>query len=484
MAIAAMVFGVAQAYSKELGLDLATFKTRRNAWFLISAAAFLSHNFWVFSCIAVITLMNANKSEKNTLSLVFFVMFAVPLFGDNITGLGIINYLFELNYFRIISIVLLLPLYIQLRAKKSTVSFGAYWADKFLLVYLFYQIILIFPNTSLTNILRIIFTNFIEVFLPYYVASRYIKNQQDFSDVFKAYILGALVAGLIGVFEYLKGWLLYSTLQEALGAENWGYGGYLTRGVDLRALGSSGQPIVLGYIMAIALGAFLWIKDSIQSLNLRWMILLGLLASLFAPLSRGPWTGAVVVVLIYYSFQTGKLAQASRVLIVAVAGFSAVLASPLGDQILEMLPGSENVDKKNINFRQDLLTNALAVISRNPIFGSSDYLETEEMGAMRNGGDKSIIDVVNSYLAIALSGGLVGLFLFCGIFISCLIVVLKGILKEGGGLLDRKLLMSLFSIMCGIVVMIYTVSSITYIPIIYWLFCGLCVAATQSYSKK
>lgn len=68
-----------------------------------------------------------------------------------------------------------------------------------------------------------------------------------------AFALAAMVLALIGIFEYSRHWLLYSSLIDVMGL-NWGMSNYLGRGGSLRASASAGQAIVLGYVISVAIG--------------------------------------------------------------------------------------------------------------------------------------------------------------------------------------------------------------------------------------
>jgi O-antigen ligase len=120
----------------------------------------------------------------------------------------------------------------------------------------------------------------------------------------------------------------------------------------------------------------------------------------------------------------------------------------------------------------------MIVIQKNPLFGSSNYLETPEMLEMKQGG--GIIDIVNSYLRVTLETGYVGLCLFISIFLSVILSIrssIKFVKDKNNPLhtLGRCLLAVVFSIM----VTIATTSSIATVPIIYWTMLGLGVAYTQ-----
>jgi len=151
---------------------------------------------------------------------------------------------------------------------------------------------------------------------------------------------------------------------------------------------------------------------------------------------------------------------------------------PGGEKVVQLLPFVGKIEKYNIDYRESLLENSTIVIKRNPWFGSVEYLTAPEMERMRQG--EGIIDIVNTYIGIALEYGLVGLGLFVGFFV----LVLNGIYKAMREIRSRddevyRLGRALLAALVGILVTIFTVSSITIIPIVYWSVAGLGVAYTQ-----
>ncbi len=151
-----------------------------------------------------------------------------------------------------------------------------------------------------------------------------------------------------------------------------------------------------------------------------------------------------------------------------------ILISPLGPKLVDKLPFVGTVDLQNVEYRERLLNNALIVISHNPYFGSYDFMNEPEMQELRNGGDQGIVDLVNSYIAIALSGGMVGLLLFILPYISTLASLLIHVLRRRTQS-DPVIVTGrvLFSILVGIMLMIYTVSSILVIPLLQIIITGL-----------
>ena len=96
-----------------------------------------------------------------------------------------------------------------------------------------------------------------------------------------------------------------------------------------------------------------------------------------------------------------------------------------------------------------------------------------------------MIDVVNTFVGIALQKGFVGLGLFVGFFA----LVLTGVFRSMRVISDRDseeyvLGRTLLSTLVAILVIIFTVSSITVIPLVYWSVAGLGVAYTQMVRKQ
>lgn len=476
LVLAGIVFAMARGPSEDL-IPRNDFIRRRNLWFVLTLLAFVSYSFWVYAAVTVVVLSLARKRERNPVALFFLLLFLVPPASAQIPGFGVINYFIDLNYVRLLVLCVLLPAFLSLRRQADTVSFGRTWPDKLLAANLVLTSLLLLRETTVTDTLRQTFYLFTDVFLPYYVASRALKNISDFKHALLAFVLAAMVLSIIGMFEYARSWLLYSALISALGM-HWEMSSYLSRGGSLRASVTTGQAIALGMVISVAIGFYLFLQESVRSKFQRRLGALLLAGGLFAPLSRGPWIGAASMLMVFIA--TGKKAI-KRLMLLAIAG---VLALPLltvvpgGQKVLDLLPFIGTVEVENITYRQRLIDASTIAIQRNPWFGSFDYRKTPEMQEMIQG--EGIIDIVNTYIGIALSFGLVGLALFVAFFAT----VLFGMRKAMRSFPDKedeahRLGRALFATLAGILVTIVTVSSITVIPIVYWSVAGLGVAYVQ-----
>ncbi|MGF0238608.1 O-antigen ligase family protein [Rhodococcus sp. IEGM1300] len=476
LVLAVIVFALARRAAADL-IPYNDFKRRRNLWFVLTLLAFFSYSFWVFAAVTVIVLTVATKRERNPVALFFLLLFLIPPASAQVPGFGLMNYFFDLNYVRLLSLCVLLPAFFALRRRADTLTFGRTWPDKLLAANLALTSLVLLRETTITDTLRQTAYLFTDVFLPYYVASRALKNLSDFKDALLGFVLAAMVLAIIGMFEFVRSWLLYSALINAMGMQ-WEMTSYLNRGGSLRASATTGQAIALGLVISVAIGFYLFLQEGVRSKLQRRLGALLLAGGLFAPLSRGPWIGTVAMLMMFIA--TGRSAVKRLVLL----GLAGLLALPLlaivpgGHKVLDLLPFIGTVEVENITYRQRLFDNAMIVIQNNPWLGTFDYRNTPEMQSMIQG--EGIIDIVNTYIGVALSFGLIGLTLFVAFFAT----VLLGIRKAMRSFPDkddetRRLGRALFATLAGILVTIVTVSSITVIPIVYWSVAGLGVAYVQ-----
>lgn len=453
------------------------FKRRRNAWLGVTLLAFLAHNFWVFAAGSSWVLWTTYRAERNVPALFWLLLFVVPPVDAPIPGFGLINFFFDLSFQRLLALLVLLPAAVQLWRSKEAQRLGSNWPDRFLIAYLALSAVLALRNASATQGMREAFYLVLEVLLPYYVFSRGLTQFTRIKEAMAALVWATVLLAALGLFEFARSWLLYKALPSAWGIDF--AAGYLSRDGLLRASATTGQAIVLGYSVAVGLGFYLALSKEVTNAAMRvagWATIVG---GLLAPLSRGPWVGAVVMAM-GYVFTGPKGLQ--RVLTLTVAGLAALpLLSlfPLGKRLVAMLPFLGDVETENITYRERLFENALILVERNFWLGSHDYRERlADMGMVQGQG---IVDVVNTYVRVALEHGVVGLVLF-SLFFAAAILQLRGATNrwkrhtrnadDDLQRLGRALLASLI----GLLAMIATVSSISFIPWIYWTVAGVAVA--------
>jgi len=455
------VFVFAKTPVTATAMKLEDFIRRRNCWYAVTLIGFLSPNFLVFSIVLSLFLIYAAKHEHNPAALFFFILLALPQIVIEIPGFAGISYLFNIYFGRILAIFILLPAFLNIRKSKQKSNADYAALDLILAFYIILNLAVELQFIPLTESFRHVLYWITDVILPYYVISRSIQNLVHFRDVIMSLVLAAMIAALIGAFEYAKSWILYASLGDVWGVQ---YGGYLFREGSLRAIASSEQPIVFGYVLAVAMGLLLFLKPSIRSPYVWTAGFACLAAGEVASISRGPWVGVAVMMFVYFASGPNPLLRIIKLGLLALPFFGGLMMTNYGEKILNYLPFIGTINEENVTYRQQLFETSRDIILNNPWFGSSDYLL--HMENMRQG--DGIIDLVNTFLIVALNTGLVGLALFSSFFVLILLRMLIAMRKMNIESEEHLLGQALIAALIGILVIIATVSPISHVPIFYW----------------
>lgn len=455
------------------------FKLYKNSWLILTSLAFLTMNFWLFLGLSYLFVSFRVKRAPYPIGLYLAIIATVPPINAPLPGFGIMNYLMQVDYLVMLSMALLLMIFLKLNT--SHLPLGKVKTDVFVVSYLILNLILNMSETTVTDILRQSAVLFLTNFLPYYVVSRAIQDVQQLKVTLAAFAIACFPAALIGFFEAAKGWLVYSSLQSAL-KQYWVFGGYLGRDGALRASSSFGHSIAFGYVMTIGLGIYLYIQTTIKQKITRLagfgIVTLGLIA----PLSRGPWVGAAILVAIYLYLGKNGISNIVKFLMGSLLVLSFALMLPIGGKIINLIPFAGKADAQNVDYRQNLLNASLTVIGRSPIFGNKQYANEPEMQAMIQG--EKIIDLVNIYVSVMLNSGIVGLALYASIFISACLLTYRSMRRIKT--VDDELFQigrSLLSTLIAIMLMISAMSDQLIIPYLYYITVGICVAYAQIVKK-
>lgn len=460
-------------------LPNAQFNYLKNSWLVVTSFAFLTFNFWVFLAASCLFVAIRVKKTVQPVALYMALLTAVPPINAVIPGFGVMNYLMQVDYLVMLSAGLLLMVYFKLKSPQP--GFGKINTDIFLLCYLLVNIGLNLIATTITDNIRQCLVIFLTSFLPYYIISRRVDDVDHLKSVFAGFIMACFPAAIIGLFEAGKGWLLYTSIQSALN-QYWQFGGYLMRDGGLRASSSFGHSIAFGFTMVIALGFYLFVQSTIKSKFFR-MVGFGIIGlGLIAPLSRGPWVGAVVLITIYAYLGKNGLSSLLKLAMGGVLALALVLMLPIGDKVINLLPFVGKTDSQNVDYRQDLLDTALVVVAKSPLFGNRNFKEAPEMKKMVQG--EHIIDLVNIYVAVMLNSGYVGLFFYVGMFLTAIWSAYRAMKRVRTVHNDLfQIGRSLISSILALMFMIAAMSDMLIIPYLYYMLIALCVAYSQVVKK-
>lgn len=310
------------------------------------------------------------------------------------------------DYVKLLSLLLFVPLGMNQNLRIAEIS-RSNVIDKFVYMFFAWQIIsrFISDDMAFTPALRFSFWYVITVVFPY-LAIRFCLK--DFKLIVP--LLGyALVAQMIlAVGEGILSWKVYETYTHLAGYFEKSHSMYKFRNGFLRVESSFGNPLILALFTNISfvLGVILYRAnkqgDQKARIGALLVILVSVLAAFFTG-SRAAMAGLVVIYAIY-RFLMWAVSKPSD----PVTKFFAVFLV-FG---VVFSPQMKDFAQDNFDYRYRLIEASIPVIQSNLLMGRIGAIEDPRMEVMRQG--EGIIDIVNTYLYMALFHGLIGLFLYCG----------------------------------------------------------------------
>lgn len=456
----------------------------RWAFLLVTALSFVAPTIWIYAVampavVAMFLAPDGDRAERAAILWALLLM-AVPNVGAYIPGLGSISNFFEMTHSRALSFALLVPAMVMMPKKgprrPGLLGVGTDW---FVLAYFVVQIAVMAPYASTTDLVRQSFVLAIDTLLPYWVFSRAFSRPEALSSAMRAYVLVALILSVLAVFESVRRWPLYDAVSVHWGID-WDMIVFLERAGLLRAKASAGHSLMLGCVLLVAWGWWGVIRTELKSKAFVWLGTLGLIAGLGASLARGSWLGAAFLTIVMLAL--GR-APVKHLLMLAIGGvfFLGIAAVVPGmGFVIDMLPFVGNVDSENVEYRQRLLEISLGLIRQSPWLGVPGYLNYME--ELRQG--QGIIDIVNSYLAVALTTGVVGLFCFVGMLAS-MMLGLWGVKRNKDAPPEgRHMATCLIATTLGVMFTLVTTSSIVVVLQLTYMLAGLGVSCARLYRPE
>jgi len=376
--------------------------------FVLFVAA-VSTSYWLFLIIVFLyILVSGNKYYYERIGMFVILMLALPNFAKEIPGFGGIRYVIDMTYVRFLILTLLLPLMLT-KEHVQRAPFRAIGSDVVVMAYVVLIGILGFRENTLTNGLRQFLLLIVDIYMPYFVFSRYITSLSDFRRVFAVFIFGMSILSIISVLEIIKNWHLYAEFIYRL--KTWNSPPlYLVRSGMLRATTVFFTPIALGLAATIAYGAYLYLRTHLRGNSLQ--------------------------------------------------------------KFISLLPFIGSVEVENITYRQRLIDNSLLVIQKFPIFGSPNFIEEPEMQVMIQGqGIVDVVNsYIGVMLASGVVGLILFVTVPATLVLSAYKLTREFVDQSNEFFI---LGISILATMIAILFTIATVSMVDYIPYLYWVWCGL-----------
>lgn len=460
-------------------------------WFAVWSIAYLFRGiYWMTIFMFFLGVSISQKTRAEKIAYYFLILPTLPLFVSVVMP-GVIPGIkvwMKLNVPTLLSMFVLFPLAMRVfffgGAKDALTAFKT---DKYVLFYFALLAALSYRTATLTAALRETLINFLEVFLPYYAISRSLKKREDFEIVFYAIAFSGMIVASVGIMEEIMRWPMFLGLIDAMHLEESPISPFTVRG-GLLKIGStfaSGTPC--GYFLTAVIAVAYFLRNFAKvNKQLLYLISGMCLLAIFFTAARGAWLGFLVMAVIVAIYQKGKKVKLILgFLLAAYIGLPLLNYTSAGqaitNKIEQVVPTSkEHSEYGTIDYRERLITAVFTTMSLHPWFGSLDFLEVEEMKAMKQG--EGIIDVVNTYFQIGLAYGWVGLVLFTMIFVNTawklFILANSQRLRKKNEYFSQMVVIFL-AIIVMTIVLIGTVSSVSLLPHYFWAFTAIAAAIVR-----
>ncbi len=380
-------------------------------------------------------------------------------------GVGGINSFLSLDHFKIAAVVLLIPAAFSLPDRKAERRPGSLLLDIAVLSYPLFNIALTAPSVSLTGTVRSLVVMALDIVLPYFVLTRGLRSWADLKYVLVRFLAACMFAAAVGLLEFAVQRNIYSDLQWAFGTK-WSLTHTLMRGSVIRVQAMTSQPILFAAQLMLTLG--LWwavARETTGRKGLSRLVDLALIAVLVFTFSRGPWLGALVFALTLLALTRLKPGVVAAGLVVGAGAIVTVKLAGLDESImtgLKVVFGSTQEDAGSIEYRSRLLDTAIALVKQSPWVGVPNY--AAQMQSLVQG--EGIIDLVNTYVGVALNSGLIGIALYLLPFVVSLAMLFRrlrvGSLRYSAE--ETRYHRVVVALLVGFLLTIFTTSSFERLP--------------------
>jgi len=455
---------------------------------IVISSAYLFHNFYIFTSLLLMTiiLFTAKSNKIQKLAFYFLLLPLLPIALEKTIPFPGLKQLLTLSYPMLLSIFILLPLFLgMILPPGKTLNLSI--LDKFVIFYLIYLFVMGFRSLTFTNSFRNGMYIFFNIFLPYIAVSKLIKSEDDFFKIIRAMLFMAFMLSFMALLEMVKHWHLYEAIYGLF--DQVGEMPYSNRMGMERASGPFGIHIIFGSYFVIMFAFALYLTMTRQLRNyqkislyiLCMMFFLGILSTV----SRGPFVGILIFVFLFSLLNPRK---AKRIITYFVLIGILFVFTPIGKTVLKTLPFIGKEDQTSVNYRQELWNASWKVIAKSPWTGDDDFLKDPDIQELRGKGgwlpeSSGGVDIVNSYLGIALKYGLIGLSIFILSLAANLLLTLSSVLRAKDAIL-ALLGKDLLAITVAVASIIATVSMVSFLPIYYWCLFGISSAYINIVKSK
>jgi O-antigen ligase len=422
---------------------------------------FLTLPIWAVVCARLI-----DKNGDGRLPAYGLLCCVSPPMFFQLEHIGPLNDLIKLTPYRIFSIFLLLPEMLRLLGRRDAPKTPSWLmlCDAVTIVYPLYGLVLHSGGANISSIGREMLGAILDGLIPYYVLTRALVDGGQRRRLLGFVLLGCAFQAVVGVIESLSHHYLYSQLQWLYGV-GWGQSVGLLRGNWMRAEAAFPGPLALAVLLLFGIGAWFALKPALK--NRAYTVLLAALtAGLLATYGRGPILGGLLLFAGAWLLRRMNGRRYVTLMVVGTILVSVGWRAGIGDAVMSLVqsaPGGDETADFNVRYRQELLSTSLALLQQSPWFGVPNFIA--QMQDLRQG--EGLIDLVNTYLVIALNSGVAGLAL---VMTPYAVTLWRGTQRVPVNPAKRRETMAWLPLTVGFMASIFTVSPISIIqPLMVWI---------------
>ncbi len=426
----------------------------------------------LLSLIVVGGLVNyfgSRMTPSEKIALYFGVLFSFTLTKGFLFSVGVpIGYI---NYVRVLNLAFLLPLLLKgdRRGQRLNVI------DILVLTFFSWQFIMQLIGSKFTIALRINIWIVADYVIPYFAIRFFLK---DYYLTYVAIFFALLSQAFVAIGEGIMTWKIYVHMEQLSGFYPRSLPAYYFRHGFLRIEASYGNSLIASLFGNFTfLCAYIFYKfegfkltDTYQKKISLFFLLAGIGGTFFTG-SRAGMAGLIFIIAVYHAVVWGlnKKKDPMFKLIMGLV-FVVIVALQYGQDFM----------KEEFGYRYLLVDVSSDVIMSNWFTGNFHVLQDPRMQVLMQG--EGIIDLVNTYVYIALYYGLTGLaMLLMAIFVGA--SKIYKVLKSGEG---GRYVLGVFCFCCFII-LIFNIASTSPIGLIYfwiWFLLAICSNIVFSYANE
>lgn len=265
-------------------------------------------------------------------------------------------------------------------------------------------------GTSITTAIRETLICTLTFILPYWLLGRAPIRGQDPRRLIHYVVMAGFILSIEAVFEVLRHWPLYQSIDSNLGLSDGRSKTLAVRGGLMRAPGPFYESTTFGVFLSIVTVIAASSRSLFRAPVAQSLVVAVCIAGTGATLARNAWLGLVVGI-IMISLYRKHFSRAFALGMIGMVGLAGLSAMATGSNRLGEVLGVSGHAASTADYRENLLENSIPLIMKSPLIGTRyDDVRAYMRPQMRS--RALSVDYVNSYLYFLVVSGVIGLVIF------------------------------------------------------------------------